>query len=311
MKISCKNFIYLLSLVLIFNCIDDKKQDDSSNLFFKISLAQWSFNKMIIIDGENPLDFPKEAKNLGFDAVELVSDLYSSKINEIGFDNTIDSIAYNLARNKIKCLLIMVDKEGDLAHPDVKIRDDAVEKHKKWVDAAARLGCHSIRVNTNGTLVEDLWLKAAEDGLRKLTTYAATKNINILVENHGGFSSQPEKLMQVINVLNLSNSGTLPDFGNWCIRWIKETKTCDLKYDDYYRGIELMMPAAIAVSAKSYDFDIDGNETTIDYVKMLQIIKNSRYNGYIGIEYEGERLSEKEGVIATRNLLINAAKKLN
>jgi len=266
---------------------------------------------MIINNGANPLDFPKEAKDLGFNAVELVSELYSKKIDEIGFNNTIDSLAINLSKNQVECLLIMIDEEGDLAHPDETERDHAVERHKKWVDAAAKLGCHSIRVNTNGTFVEDIWLTAAEDGLRKLSTYAASKNINILVENHGGFSSDPEKLMQVIKTLNLSNCGTLPDFGNWCIKWIKESKKCVVEYEDYYKGIEIMMPAAKAVSAKSYNFDRYGNETKIDYVKMLQIVKDSGYNGYIGIEYEGDEIGEKEGVIATRNLLLNAAKRLN
>ena len=304
-------FLYFFSLLLVFSCNNPKKKIESSAPFFKVSLAQWSFNRMIINNGENPLDFPKEAKDLGFNAVELVSELYSKKIDEIGFNNTIDSLVINLSKNKVKCLLIMIDQEGDLAHPDEIERDDAVERHKKWVDAAAKLGCHSIRVNTNGTFIEDIWLTAAEDGLRKLSTYAASKNINILVENHGGFSSDPEKLMQVINTLNLSNCGTLPDFGNWCIKWVKESKKCVVEYEDYYKGIEIMMPAAKAVSAKSYNFDKYGNETKIDYVKMLQIVKDSGYNGYIGIEYEGDEIGEKEGVIATRNLLLNAAKRLN
>ena len=310
MKLIYSYIICLFSIILVFSCNNTDNKISNSDPFFKISLAQWSFNKMIIIDGKNPLDFPKEAKNLGFEAVELVSQLYSEKIKEIGFENTIDSLAINLLDNNVKCLLIMIDKEGDLAHPEESLRDKAIENHKRWVDAAARLGCHSIRVNTNGTTVEDLWLEAAEDGLRKLATYAASKNINVIVENHGGFSSQPEKLMQVINTLNMSNCGTLPDFGNWCIKRAKKTKTCEIKYEDYYKGIELMMPAAMALSAKSYNFDKDGNETKIDYVKMLQIVKNSGYNGYIGIEYEGEKLSEKDGVIATRDLLLNAAKKL-
>ena len=310
MKLRFDYIIYLFSIVLVFSCNNADNKISNSDSFFKISLAQWSLNKMIIIDGKNPLDFPKEAKDLGFDAVELVSDLYSNKIKEIGFDNTIDSLATNLLKNKVECLLIMIDKEGDLAHPDESVRDKAVENHKRWVDAAARLGCHSIRVNTNGTTIEDLWLVAAEDGLRKLSTYAQSKKINVIVENHGGFSSHPEKLMQVINKLNLSNCGTLPDFGNWCIKRKENSEFCEIKYENYYKGIELMMPAAMAVSAKSYNFDKDGNETTIDYVKMLQIVKNSGYNGYIGIEYEGEELSEKDGVIATRELLLNAAKKL-
>ena len=310
MKSKYYYYLYFFSLLVIFSCDNQKKKIELPNPFFKISLAQWSLNKMVK-NGANPLDFPKEAKDLGFNAVELVSELYSKKIKEIGFDNTIDSIGINLSKNQVKCLLIMIDEEGDLAHPDEKVRDNAVERHKRWVDAAAKLGCHSIRVNTNGTAIEDLWLTAAEDGLGKLSKYAVTKNINVLVENHGGFSSDPEKLMHVINTLNMTNCGTLPDFGNWCIKWDKKTKKCVVEYKDYYKGIEIMMPAAKAVSAKSYNFDKNGNETKIDYVKMLQIIKDSGYNGYIGIEYEGEEIGEKEGVIATRNLLLNAAKRLN
>ena len=304
-------FLYFFSLLVIFSCNNPKKKIESPDTFFKLSLAQWSFNRMIINNGENPLDFPKLAKDLGFNAVELVSELYSKKIDEIGFNNTIDSLVINLSNNKVECLLIMIDEEGDLSHPDETERDHAVERHKKWVDAAAKLGCHSIRVNTNGTTIEDIWLTATEDGLRKLSTYAASKNINILVENHGGFSSDPEKLMKVINKLNMPNCGTLPDFGNWCIRRVKESKECLVEYEDYYKGIEIMMSAAKAVSAKSYNFDNNGNETKIDYVKMLQIIKDYGYNGYIGIEYEGDEIGEKEGVIATRNLLLNAAKRLN
>ena len=148
MNSKCYYFLYFFSIVLVFSCTHVNKKTESFNPFFKISLAQWSLNKMVK-NGANPLDFPKEAKDLGFNAVELVSELYSKKIKEIGFDNTIDSIGINLSKNQVKCLLIMIDEEGDLAHPDEKVRDNAVERHKRWVDAAVKLGCHSIRVNTN------------------------------------------------------------------------------------------------------------------------------------------------------------------
>ena len=207
----------------------------------------------------------------------------------------------------------MVDGEGDLADPDESKRNAAVDNHKKWVDAAAELGCHSIRVNTFGTNDPAEWKVTVADGLKKLSAYAASKNINVLVENHGWLSSDAPLVMEVINELALPNCGTLPDFGNWCVKRKDGAQwgECEEEYPDKYDGIERLMPAAKAVSAKSYDFDEAGNETKIDYVKMLQIVKDAGYTGYIGVEYEGSNLSEKDGIAATRDLLIAAAKKVN
>ena len=213
----------------------------------------------------------------------------------------------------LKNLLIMVDDEPDLADANPEIRDKAVEAHKKWVDAAAYLGCHSIRVNTFGTMDPDIWVESVKDGLTKLSAYAATKNINVLVENHGWWSSDPVKVMQAINEINMPNCGTLPDFGNWCIRRSENYfgGECLEEFPDKYEGIKLMMPAAKAVSAKSYAFDENGNETTIDFVRMLQIIKDSRYKGYISVELDIDNNSEREGIKATKDLLTSASKKLN
>ena len=214
--------------------------------------------------------------------------------------------------NGVKSLLIMCDNEGNLGDPNNEKRNKAVENHFKWADAAKFLGCHSIRVNarSDNNLSSSEQLNLAADGLNKLVDYCSGIEINTIVENHGGFSSQPEKLMQVINALNMPNSGTLPDFGNWCIKWDKKSKTCKVKYDDYYKGIKLMMPAAKAVSAKSNDFDENGEETTLDYKRILEIVKGFGYNGFIGVEYEGLRLSEVEGIKATRDLLIKAGKSI-
>lgn len=281
--------------------------------FFKLSLAQWSLHKTFNEDGISPFKFAEMSKEMGFEGLEYVSQLYNVEIEKLGFDVVIDSLKTLSVQNEMQNVLIMVDHEGDLADPDVVVRDAAVENHKKWIDAAATMGAHAIRVNTFGTNDPEIWKTTVVDGLKKLATYAATKNINILCENHGWLSSDAEKLMQAIKDVNMDNCGTLPDFGNWCTkRKDVEEKwgECAELYPDKYKGTALMMAAAKAVSAKSYDFDINGNETTIDFTRMLQIIKDAGYKGFVGVEYEGSRLDETAGTKATRDLLLKIAKEV-
>ena len=312
-------FIALLILgVSISSCkTDEKKQATSSvkvssdeGVFFKLSLAQWSLHKYVEDDKKSPFHFASQAKEMGFKGLEYVSQLYKHEIEELGFDVVIDSLNKISKKESMQNILIMVDDEGDLADPDENKRNQAVENHKKWVDAASKLGCHSIRVNTFGTNDPEIWKTTVVDGLRKLSEYAATKNINVLCENHGWLSSNPVELMAAIKAVNMENCGTLPDFGNWCVRRKDANENwgdCAEVYPDKYEGTKMMMTAAMAVSAKSYDFDEAGNETTIDYVKMLQIVKDAKYTGFIGVEYEGERLNERDGIIATRDLLVKSA----
>jgi sugar phosphate isomerase/epimerase len=207
----------------------------------------------------------------------------------------------------------MIDGEGDLASSDEKERNIAVENHKKWVDAAHFLGCHSIRVNLFGSNNEDEWTSNATKGLEQLAEYGKSKDINVIVENHGGFSSNAELLSSVIRNIDMDNCGTLPDFGNFCVKregggnW--DGKCID-EYDKY-KGIEEMMPYAKGVSAKSYDFDVEGNETTLDYPRFLKIVKDAGYTGYIGVEFEGSNVSEEKGIELTRNLLLKTGKDLS
>ena len=315
-------FIALLILgVSISSCkTDEKKQVTSSakvssdeGVFFKLSLAQWSLHKYVEDDKKSPFHFASQAKEMGFKGLEYVSQLYKHEIEELGFDVVIDSLNKISKKESMQNILIMVDDEGDLADPDENKRNQAVENHKKWVDAASKLGCHSIRVNTFGTNDPEIWKTTVVDGLRKLSVYAATKNINVLCENHGWLSSNPVELMKAINEVNMENCGTLPDFGNWCVKRADVNEKwgdCAEVYPDKYEGIKMMMPAAMAVSAKSYDFDEAGNETTIDYIKMLQIVKDAEYTGFIGVEYEGDRLNERDGIKATRDLLLKSASNL-
>jgi len=186
--------------------------------------------------------------------------------------------------------LIMVDGEGNLGDTDLAKRDIAVSNHYKWVKAAKFLGCHSIRVNAAGEGTPEEVQKAAIDGLGKLCDYASTYHINIIVENHWGNSSNPEWLIPVIKAVNKSNCGLLPDFGNF-------------EQADRYLAVEKMMPFSKGVSAKTYNFDALGNETKIDYRKMMDIVRKSGYKSYVGIEYEGEGLTEEEGIIATIKLI--------
>lgn len=287
--------------------------DNGSKPFFRLSLAQWSLHKAILETGTlQPLDFAQKAKSLGFHAVEYVSQLYTREIKAQGFDGIINELGKRSRNEGIKNNLIMIDDEGELAALSKSERDNAISNHSRWVDAAAELGCHAIRVNLFGKDAENdftKWKETAADGLGRLAQYAAKSNINVLVENHGGLSSDAGKLMEVIQAVGLKNCGTLPDFGNFCVkrkggeRW---GAPCIDEYDKY-KGVLEMMPFAHGVSAKSYDFDAKGNETTIDYHKMIRIVKEAGYTGYIGIEYEGNRLTEEAGIKATKDLLLKIA----
>ena len=205
----------------------------------------------------------------------------------------------------MKNVLIMIDDEGDLSTTDEERRLEAIENHKLWIEAAHKMECSSIRLNLHGENDVALWTENSVSSLKALSEFAKPLNVNIIVENHGGNSSNANLLMNVINQVNYENCGTLPDFGNFCLSkdWgsLKENK-CNNPYDPYL-GVSEMMPKAFGVSAKAYDFDASGNETILDYQKLLSIVKKAGYKGFIGVEYEGDHLSEEEGIIATKKLI--------
>ncbi len=288
--------------------------DMAEEPFFKLSLAQWSINRMIRNDGVDPYTFAERAKLLGFTGLEYVSQLYNKTLQPAGYSagamqEFIDKCNAEAARHGLQNVLIMIDGQGNLAVSDEKERIAAVENHYKWVDAAAAMGCHAIRVNLAGSDDPSQWIPNSIDGLTRLGTYASEKNINILVENHGGLSSNGKLMAEVMTQVGRDNCGTLPDFGNFCIRRndpANYSAGCAENYD-IYQGVAELMPFAKAVSAKAHDFDDAGNEKNIDYVKMLQIVKDAGYNGFVGVEYEGDGLGEEAGIIATRDLLLKAA----
>ena len=286
--------------------------------FFELSLAQWSIHRMIREEGLDPYQFAEKAKGWGFSGLEYVSQLYDEELLPANFSEEamqafVDRCNEEAAKYGMQNVLIMVDGQGDLATSGEADRIAAVENHYKWVDAAAAMGCHSIRVNLSGSSDPEQWVPNSVDGLRRLATYGGEKGINILVENHGGLSSNAGMLAKVMQEVGMDNCGTLPDFGNFCIRR-KDPEDwragCAEQYDRY-KGVRELMPFAKAVSAKSHDFDAEGNETNTDYVKMLQIVKDAGYTGYIGVEYEGSELDEVAGIKATRDLMLKAAKQLS
>lgn len=268
----------------------------------KISLAQWSLNKSIK-NGKLPiLDFAKKARSFDIEGIEFVSGLYT-RDTDILDRMSMNSLAKELIKRSddygIDNVLFMIDNQGDLASSNKNERFQAIDNHKRWIDLSAEIGCKTMRVNLNGEKDLNKWTKNSVKSLTALNKY--NENINVVVENHGGLSSSGKYLSNVMSKVKLENCGTLPDFGNFCMNG-SPWGNCTQMYDRYL-GTEELMPYAHAVSAKSYDFDDEGNETTIDYKRMMEIVKRSGYQGYVGIEYEGNRLGEDDGIIATKKLL--------
>jgi len=271
----------------------------------KISLAQWSLNRSFNAGKLDPLNFASIAKtSYDLDAVEYVNEFYMEHGSDEAFWRDMRQRA---SQAGVKSLLIMVDDEGDLGVSDDGARRIAVENHFKWVNAASILGCHSVRVNAFGEKDKEAYRAAILDGMGQLAEYAAQTNINIVIENHGLYSSDAKLITGIVEELSMSNFGTLPDFGNWCLsaKWGTTQGDCDREYDRY-QGVREMLPYAKAVSAKSYNFNEKGEDRKIDYYKMLDMVKNSSYDGYIGIEYEGVELGEHEGILSTKALMEKA-----
>lgn len=272
---------------------------------FRISLAEWSLHRALFRGDIHPLDFPVVARRTyGIDAVEYVNAFF------LRSGDFVRELKRRADGEGVRSLLVMVDSEGNLGDPDASLRTDAVDRHKAWVDIAKELGCHSIRVNARsaGSPAEQMRLTA--DGLRRLAEHAAPAEINVIIENHGGLSSNGEWVAGLMKMAAHPRVGTLPDFGNWYqTSWGGPQASAPPEYDRY-RGVELMMPFAKGVSAKSHDFDAAGNETRTDYERMLRIVRRHGYSGWVGIEYEGDRLSEKDGILATKRLLERVRERL-
>lgn len=298
-----------LSLLGLAACKNEKKNrvaDNEDALFFKMSLAEWSLHRTLFDKKMDHLDFAAKSRSFGFEGVEYVNGFFKDKANDMSYLKEMKSRANAEGQENV---LIMIDGEGVMADPDNKKRLQAIENHYKWVEAAHFLGCHSIRVNLAGGIDKTEAVKASVDSLTKLSDFSKGSGINILVENHGGFSSNGEWMSDVFSQIKNENCGTLPDFGNFCITKDKDRKCLD-EYDRY-KGMQELLPYAKAVSAKSYNFNEKGDDALIDYYKIMKLVKDSGYKGFVGVEYEGTVMSEDKGIELTRDLLIRVGKQLS
>ena len=260
---------------------------------FRISLAEWSLHRTLRSGRLDNLDFPRTARRAyTIDAVEYVNTFFKDRAEDTAYLRDLKGRA---DAHGVRSLLIMCDDEGALGDPDALARTRAVENHYRWVTAAKFLGCHAIRVNAQSAGSPDEQRRLAADGLRRLTEFGARHEINVIVENHGGISSNGAWLASVMKTVDHPRCGTLPDFGNF--------ETAPGEWYDRYRGVAELMPFAKAVSAKSHDFDAAGSERDTDYARMLRIVLDAGYRGYVGIEYEGDEISEDAGIRATKALL--------
>ncbi|MEZ4896302.1 MAG: TIM barrel protein [Saprospiraceae bacterium] len=280
------------------------------DMFFKISLAEWSFHKALFAKEMDHLDFAKVARQqYDIGGLEYVNQFFKDKAKDMDY---LKEMKMRAEGEGVRSLLIMCDGEGGLGDTNDDKRKMAVENHYKWVEAAKYLGCHSIRVNAYGEGTAEEVASAAIDGLGSLASFAKDYDLNVIVENHGGYSSNGKWLTGVMKQIGMSNCGTLPDFGNFCLKGTYENghMKCEEMYDRY-EGVSEMMPFAKAVSAKTHAFDSMGNETETDYLRMMKIVKDAGYKGFVGIEYEGNDLSEADGVAASKALLMKVGRELS
>jgi L-ribulose-5-phosphate 3-epimerase len=281
--------------------LDDARPVVDEPIRNPISLAQWSLHRRFGLCKpeerparvDDPMDFAKFTKTeFGISRVEYVNSFYRPRIAE-------KTLAAELKKRAddhgVSSVLIMCDGEGICGPADEKGRVQFAENHRKWLELAKALGCHSIRVNAIGEGTKDEQAKRCADGLAKLAAAAKPFGLGVIVENHGGLSSDGSWLAGVIKSVNDPSVGTLPDFGNW-----RDEKGV---LHDPVKNVGFVAPFAKGCSAKSYDFDASGNETLLDYPKLIEQMRAVKYAGAIGIEYEGKKLSESDGINATRKLL--------
>ena len=252
------------------------KRSPSGEPLFKISLAQWTINKELKSGEIDNLDFAKVASDHGIYAIEYANQFFMDKAKDTTY---LAEMKKRASDHGVESVLLMCDREGDIGDPDEATRAQTVDNHRKWIDAAKYLGCHSIRVNAASKGSFDEQVKLAADGLARLTEIGAASDINVIVENHGGLSSNADWLAEVIAKVDHPNCGTLPDFGNFRIQ--------DGESYDSYRGIDKLMPWAKGVSVKNMVWDDDANSFPLDFERMLKIVLDYGYHGYCGIEYGG------------------------
>jgi L-ribulose-5-phosphate 3-epimerase len=280
--------------ILAGGCVAGRRDGAGAAAANEVSLAQWSLHRTIRRGELDPMDFPSFARErFGIRTVEYVNTFYTGRNDDAQW---VAELARRSSGIGVANRLIMCDGLGMVGDPDASARAATVRAHERWMDIAVALGCMAIRVNARSAGDADEQVRLCADGLHALCDAARPRRLKVLVENHGGLSCDGAWVARLMRTVNLPECGTLPDFGNF---------TCaDGTVADRYEGVEAMMPWAGAVSAKSGSFDVSGNETAIDYPRMMRIVRAAGYAGPIGIEYEGRSLGEVEGIEATKSLLL-------
>lgn len=296
------------------------------NLFFKIAVSQFSFASQFWTKQLDPLDFSAKAKELGITGLDYCSMFFADKAKNMEFLNELKKRSADNGSYNLRIMVDLLGEPGSLGNLDEKLRLKQVESHYQWMDAAAVLGCPMIRVNVEGEGNPADVTKAAVDSLGRLIEYGGKQQIDVIVENHVGISCNGAWLAGVMKEVNNHHCGTLADFGNFCVKRTKpETndiagymKTTCLEEYDRYKGITELMPYAKGVHAKTHFFDADGNDKETDFNRMFKIIRQSGFNGWVSIEYEGglfkmynkdsNYLDDYAGTTATKNLVEKAGR---
>jgi sugar phosphate isomerase/epimerase len=302
--------LILLFLMVCLSCSSNQNINQDIDSTPKLSLAQWSFHKELKDGRMSNQGFIKAAAEMGFEGVEYVDQFFDGKVKDFPF---LDDLKATAKTAGIKNLLIMVDRCGNIGASDEEERNRSVDKHKEWVDVAKYLGCTAIRINAHGDGDAETLKSNCIKGITQLAKYANSQGINILIENHGGMSNNGTWMVSMMEGLKGQNIYTLPDFDNWC--WEREggsywSGKCIKRYDRY-QGVRELLPYAKALSVKGFEFDKNGDETTIDFYKMMNIVRKSKYQGYLGIEYEGNSADARSEILRLKTLAIKAWKSSN
>ncbi|MCB0705134.1 MAG: sugar phosphate isomerase/epimerase [Saprospiraceae bacterium] len=302
-----KSLLFSGVFIVLFGACGNEATDNPADVAVelnapKFSLAQWSFHKALF-DGEiDNFDFIRIAAEMDFEGVEYVSQFFQDKVEDFTFLDSLNAVS---AKAGVQNLLIMVDNAGNLGASDQAERNLAVENCKKWVLAAKYLGCKSIRVNAHGDGSPTEMMEACTDAIGRLGAFAKAEGMTVLIENHGGISSNGAWLAELLTTLAPYDVGGILDFNNWCIAreggglWNGEC----IEVYDRFKGMRELMPFAKSVSVKSFEFDEAGEETSMDYKRLVGIVQDAGYDGYFGIEFESSTLPSREGVEKTRALV--------
>lgn len=238
----------------------------------KISLATWSIVRSHRAGVWKLPDVARICReDFGIDGIEYVTGFFDS-VN-YGY---LQSLNRQAEEHGVENVLIMVDGEGPMVAEEKSERMQAAINHRKWVDIAGYLGCHAIRCNAFGggpTYDEDPdSIQRAAESFSALVEYAREFEINIIIENHGGLSSDPRWLPDLCQAMDSNHFGLLPDYGNY-----------NLDEVNVYEAIDQAMPYAKGVSVKA-GWQPDGSHPQYDVERLLGISLESGYSGYWGIE---------------------------